>query len=106
MLQPKTLAAVALLGLLAGAAANADHRYYRSEPQVRLGLDVIWGGYGYAPPPPPHVGYAPPPAAWYPSYYGRGYDRGHDRAYNRANWRGKGHHKHGRDHRHEDDCDD
>lgn len=104
MLQGKTLGAVALLSLLAGTAASADDRYryaepyradsYRSAPQVRLGVDVVWGGYGYAPP--------PVPVAWYPvsqpaySYDDRGYD----------NHR---HRKHKKRHRHEarhwDDCD-
>lgn len=98
MLQGKTLAAVAALGLLAGAAANAGDRY-QSEPQVRLGIEVLWGGYGYAPPPPPVV--------WYPAQYApyRHYDdrhyRGHDRGWRRNAWR------HGHRHSHRgDDCDD
>lgn len=89
MLQPRTLGAVALLGLLAGTAASADG-YYRSEPQIRLGVDVIWGGYGYAPPRPPVV--------WYPSHYVS--DRYDDQGY------GRGHRTH-RHHAHRwDDCDD
>jgi len=93
MLQRKVLGAVALLALLAGPAANAD------EPQIRLGIDILWGGYG-----PVYV--APPPVVYHPPRYayGRGYDRGHERGYNRAKWRGNGHRKH-RHHR-GDDCDD
>ena len=120
MLQVKTLGMVGLLGLLAGAAmstpANADQRvyyrgasggHYRSEPQVRLGVDVVWGGYGYAPARPPVVWYpAPrPPVVWYPAYYAP--DRYDDRDYGRGH--GRGHHKHRR-HPHPverwDDCDD
>jgi hypothetical protein len=102
MLQLKLPGAVAILGLLAGATANADQfRYYRddhhgyypgqywSEPQVRLGIDVIWGGFAYAPPRPSVVWY---PSAYEPDRYcDRGYDRGHWRG------RGRGHRKH--DHR-------
>jgi hypothetical protein len=111
MLHWKTLGTVALLGLLIGTAASADdHRYdrdgyrdydrgyYRSEPQIRFGVDVIWGGYGYAPP--------RPPVYWYPSRYQA--NRYYDPGYRRGNWRGegRGHRKH--DHRSHrgDDCDD
>lgn len=66
MFKARTISAIALLGILAGAAARADHRsgsgdYYPSGPQVRLGIDVIWGGSGYVAP--------RPPVAWYPAYY-------------------------------------
>jgi hypothetical protein len=93
------LGTVAVMGLLAGTAASADERdHYRgpsggqywSQPQVRLGVDVLWGGYGYAPPRPVVV--------WYPAYYATGpyYDRDY----------GRGHRKH-RHHQHRwDDCDD
>lgn len=100
MLQRGFLGGVALLGLLAGAVAEADDRRYSSQPQVRLGIDVLWGGYGgpvYAAPPvivyPPH--YASPRHAWDRGYE-RGYDRGYDRGYGGAKWKGKGrgHHKH------------
>jgi hypothetical protein len=96
-------AAVALAGLLAAGAANADGRYsYSSEPQIRLGIDILWGGHAPV--------YVAPPVAWHPPRhdhyrgYERGYDRGYDRGYNRAKWRGNGRHKHR--HRHGDDCDD
>ena len=99
MLQPRMLGVVALVGLLAGTSASADERVYYpgpsggqywSQPQIRLGVDVLWGAYGYAPPQAPVV--------WYPAYYApdRYYDQGH----------GRGHHKH-RHHQHRwDDCDD
>lgn len=100
MLQPKTLGAVALLGLLASAAVSADERYdypdygrgqYWYQPQVRLGVDVLWGGHGYAPPRPPVV--------WYPAYSAPDRYCDHDEGY------GRGHHKH--HHRHRwDDSDD
>ncbi len=113
MLQPRMLGLAALLGLLAStvmsAAASADERvYYRgssggqywSEPQVRLGVDVIWGGHGYAPPRPPVV--------WYPAYYAP--DRYYDPHYNQGH--GRGHHKRHKHRRHahyahdRDHCDD
>jgi hypothetical protein len=94
MLQAKSMCVVALLGLLTGTAANADDRY--SGPQIRLGVDMIWGGYGYAPPQPPVVWYPaysrPYPAYYesYPAYYqGRGHSRNH---------RHKKHRHHGRHH--------
>ena len=107
MLQARTPGVVALLGLLAGtamsAAASADERdYYRgssggqywSQPQIRLGVDLLWGGYGYVP--------APPPVVWHPSYYVpyRYYDEGH-----RHRHRHDGHRRH---HGHDrwDDSDD
>lgn len=101
MLQAKSMCVVALLGLLTGTAANADDRY--SGPQIRLGVDMIWGGYGYAPPQPPVVWYPayprPYPAYYesypayyqpYPAYYqGRGHSQ---------NNRHKKHRHHGRRH--------
>jgi hypothetical protein len=110
MLHTKTMGAVAILGLLAGTAASADDRhysrddYYPSSPQIRLGVDVIWGGYGHA---PPRL-----PVAWYPAYYAppryygynRAYDRGYDRGYEQGHDRGHRQHGH-RPHR-GDDCDD
>jgi hypothetical protein len=112
MLQWRMPGAVALLGLLAVAPANADDHRYSSEPQIRLGIDILWGGYGpvYAGPPPvvyypPH--YAPPhyapPRHDYDRGYDHGYDRGYDRGYGRAKWRGNGHNKHRhRKHGHDD----
>ena len=102
MLQPRMLGTVALLGLLAGTAASADDRrhfrddYYRSSPQVRLGVDVIWGGYGYAPPRPPVV--------WYPAYYAN--DRYYDHDRDQDQGYGRGHRKHKHRSSHWDDCDD
>jgi hypothetical protein len=72
MWQSRTLSSVALLGVLAGPVANAgDREYYRPGPQVRLGIDIVWGGYGYAPPPPVVVAWYPPPpvVVWYPQAY-------------------------------------
>ena len=115
MSQRKLLGAIALLALLAGGAARADHRhdyrpdhrspydqpgyyrpdYYRSEPQIRLGVDVIWGGYGYRPTPAVAVAWYPGYYAPAPVYYGPpGHHRGH------GHWK----HRHGRDYR--DRCDD
>lgn len=110
MLQPSMLGLAALLGLLAStamstAASAGERAYFRgstggpywSEPQVRLGIDMVWGGYGYAP--------ERPPVVWYPAYYAP--DRYYDPHYNRGH--GRGHHKHRR-HAHyahdRDDCDD
>ena len=115
MSQRKLLGAIALLALLTGGAARADHRHgyqpdyqsgydqpgyyqphdYHSRPQIRLGIDVLWGGYGYSP---------APPVAWYPVqyvpapvYYGPpGYYRGH----------GHGHGKHHHRQYDRDRCDD
>ena len=100
MLQRKTLGSVVLLGLLVAGTANADG--YRSEPQVRFGIDILWGGYGsgYYPAPPPVVVYPPhygPPRGYVGGYgrgYERGYERGYDRGYGRAKWKGNGHRKH------------
>lgn len=116
MLQSRTLGLITIVGVLAttavSTAARADQRIYYggssggnygSDPQIRLGVDVIWGGHSYAPPPPPVVWVpAPrPPAAWYPAYYVP------DHYYYQGN--GRGHYKH-RKHRHQperwDDRDD
>lgn len=82
MLQRGLPGALALAGLLAGSVAHADH--YRSGPQVRLGIDVNWGGYGsgYYPAPPPVAVYLPhyEPIPVY--------------GYGRARWRGNGHRRH------------
>lgn len=106
MLQRTMLASAALLGLLGGAAANADDYRYRSEPQIRLGIDLLWGGYGpvyVAPPPvvyyPPHYR---PPGYGYEVGYEHGYAHGYDSGYGQAKWRGKGHRRH-RHHRHDYD---
>lgn len=107
MLQRGILAAVAALGLLAGASANADHRH-SSEPQIRFGIDFNWGGYApvYATLPP--VAYYPPyyapPRYLPPAYaYSRGYDRGYEDGYWRAKWRGNGRHRHEHRRHHHDD---
>lgn len=103
MMQARTICAIALLGLLTGTAANADDRhgyrdygsggYYQPGPQVRLGVDVIWGGYPYA---PPRYVYAPPrpPVVWYPAYYPSypAYDRG--RGHSRSKRHNKHHYRH------------
>ena len=119
MLQSGFRARATLLGVLAitaassvaSTAARADDRhyrrdddrgYYRSEPQIRLGVDLIWGGYAYAPPRPPVVWY--PSRPYYEPYrsdYGvewrdDGYGRGHR----------KRHHRHDRNEERWDDCDD
>ncbi len=101
--------AVALLGLLAGPLALADDRY-SSGPQVRLGIDILWGGAGFVHVAPPPVVVFQPPRHHHDHRhdhrrgYQRGYERGYDRGYNRANWRDKGHRRHR--HRGDDDCDD
>lgn len=96
MLQARTMCLMALLGLTA-TAANASDRY--SSPQVRLGVDVIWGGYGYDYAPPPPVVYYPAYYQSYPVYYEPYpvYDRGH------SHGRDKRHRKHNKHRRHHDD---
>lgn len=108
MLQPIRRATVVLLGLLATAASTAasahdreydDRGYYRSEPQIRLGVDLIWGGYAYAPPRPPVVFY--PSRPYYES------ERYGYRSEWRGDGRGRGHRKHDRRrHRNEHRWDD
>ena len=56
-------ATVALFGLLAGGVATAGDHRYGSEPQVRLGIDILWGGNGPV--------YVAPPVAWQPPPGGR-----------------------------------
>lgn len=106
MLQPRLGASSALLGLLITAAATigasttarADDRgYYRSDPQIRLGVDLIWGGYAYAPPRPPVVFY--PFRPYYEPY------RSDYRVERRGDGRGRGHRKH-RHHHHDQHWDD
>ena len=115
MLQRKLLGAIALLALLTGGPARADHHhdyrpdyrpdyqsgyeqpgYYRSEPQIRFGVDVIWGGYGFRAAPAP--AWYPPSYAPAPVYYGPPGDYG-----DRGHWKHR-HHRHDWDDR--DDCDD
>jgi hypothetical protein len=107
MLQARTMCAIVVLGLLTGNAASADDRanyrssgsgaYYQSGPQVRLGIDVIWGGYPYAPPRYAYVP-RPPPVVWYPAYYQPypAYDDGRGRGHSRSARHKK--HKHHRHH--------
>jgi hypothetical protein len=96
MLRKSLIAGSALALLAVAPLAQADHDRYWSEPQVRLGVDVIWGGSYWGPSPgyrPAPRWVAPPPAWVYRPHYG---PPGH--------WRppGKGHWKH--DHRrHQDD---
>jgi hypothetical protein len=115
MLQPRLGATSALLGLLITAAATigasttarADDRgYYRSDPQIRLGVDLIWGGYGYAPPRPPVVYY--PSRPYYEPYYEpyRSDYRGEWRGKHRGRGHRKHRHNHDRDDQRWDDCDD
>ncbi|MDH5275409.1 MAG: hypothetical protein OEW88_03215 [Gammaproteobacteria bacterium] len=105
MKRARTMCAIALLGLLTGTAASADGRngyrdhgsggYYQSGPQVRLGVDVVWGAYPYAPPRYAYVP-RPPPVVWYPAYYQpyRGYDRGYGRGHSRGKRHNHHHHRH------------
>ena len=105
MSKPKISSAVAVFALVASAGASAGDRYYgghqyRADPQIRLGIDILWGGAGYAPRPPVMaypvhyvpveyvpVYYAPPHYA--PHYDGRHYDGRHS-----GHGKGKGHRKH------------
>lgn len=96
MLQARSMCALALLGLLAGAAAQADDRngyrnygsgnYYQSGPQVRLGVDVIWGGYSYGGPRPPVVWYPAYSYQPYPVYVPR-YAPGYEQARGKGYWK-------------------
>jgi hypothetical protein len=100
MLRATLLLAAGCSGLLLAPGLKADpyYGYGRSSgPAVRVGVDVIFGGFGYARP-------APPPVVWYPvPVYG--YARGP--AYYYGPPRGLGQRKHR--HRHHDRwerCDD
>ena len=81
---PRSLFATALLsGLAFASVAEAGH----SDPTIRLGVDMVWGGGHFYPAPvawypPPVYGYAPPPA------------------YGRPGWAGEGRHRHHRHHHH------
>lgn len=93
MLYRSMLAATLMSGLAFASVAEAGH----TEPTVRLGVDVIWGG-GYL---------GPPPVAWYPAPV---YSYAPPPAYGRPYWAGghRRHHRHERryddrrDHRHDD----
>jgi hypothetical protein len=111
-----SLTSIVLLGL--GSTAQAGHRYSDGwdDPQVRLGIDVTWGGpgygYGYAPPRghyrdygPPRWAYAPPRWAYGPPRWAYGPPRwaygpprwDHDRHHGKR-W---GHRKHHHGDRHD-----
>lgn len=85
MLYRSMLAATLMSGLAFASVSEAGH----TDPTVRLGVDVIWGG-GYL---------APPPVAWYPAPV---YSYAPPPAYGRPYWAGR----HGRHHRHERRYDD
>ena len=85
MLYKSMLAATLMSGMAFASDAEAGH----TDPTVRLGVDVIWGG-GYL---------GPPPVAWYPAPV---YSYAPPPAYGRPYWAGK----HRRDHRHERRYDD
>jgi hypothetical protein len=63
MLRKSLISLVGSLMLFATSAARADHEVFASDPQVRLGLDIVWGN-RWSPP----VYYGPPPV-----YYGEHY---------------------------------
>ena len=114
MLHTRRLGLIGLCGLLASTAvstaANADQRAYYagsgggnywSDPQVRLGIDVLWGGHGYAPPAhrSPGIRHRHPgglaPCVLRADYYNEGHSRGHHK-----------HRKHPHHNERWDDCDD
>lgn len=100
-------AALALCGLLAGGAASAG-----DQPQVRLGIDILWGGHGPVYVAPPPVAWQPPPVYYVPHWappgrgYARGYRQGYEQGYDRAGWHRDDHRRHrhgrGRGHGHDD----
>lgn len=90
MLRKSLFLATLLPGLALASVAQAGH----SDPQVRLGVDVIWGG-GYIRPAPvvwypaPVYSYAPPPAYGQP-YWAGGHS--HQRHQRHRHHRHKHHH--------------
>lgn len=93
MLYRRLIATALLSGLAFASVAEAGH----TEPTIRLGVDMVWGGGHYYPAPaawypPPVYSYAPPPA------YGRPYWAGEQRHHRHRHRRHK--------HRHDRDCDD
>ena len=108
MLYRSLFAAALISGLAFAPLAEAGH----SDPTVRLGVDVIWGG-GYLRPAPvawypaPVYSYAPPPVygrpyrAASPRYYRHNdrHDRGHGNGHDKRHGKGhdKGHDRRGRD---------
>lgn len=125
MSKQKILALVAVLGLAGSGTAMADGHWrarpsYPSQPRVQVGLNIVLGGYGYAPGVPvpmtpvvrqwamqPAVVWAPGYQAVYGPAYGPGYRggyRGNDRGdYRDHGWRDHRRHRHGYD---GDRCDD
>ena len=97
MLYRSLFAAALMSGLAFAPIAEAGH----SDPTVRLGVDVIWGG-DY---------YRPAPVAWYPApVYGYAPPRGYGKPYWAGNQRYYRHNdrhdrRHDRRHHHRD-CDD
>ncbi|MEZ5565153.1 MAG: hypothetical protein R3F24_06370 [Gammaproteobacteria bacterium] len=63
----KLLAVIASLGVFASAGALADSRWQSrpSSPKVQVGLNIVVGGYGYAPARPVVIR---PAVVWYPAY--------------------------------------
>ena len=97
----KISSAVAVLALFAAAGASAGDRHYgshqyRADPQVRVGIDILWGGTG-------HAHHAPRPVAVHPVHHvprhahhhdagHGGYAKGHGKGHGHGN--GLGHRKH------------
>ena len=89
MLHRSLFAAALLSGLAFASAAEAGH----TEPTIRLGVDMVWGGGHFYPAPvawypPPAYSYAPPPAygryRWAPEgHYGHHHHRRHHERHER-----------------------
>jgi hypothetical protein len=82
MLHRTLFVATLMSGLALASVAEAGH----SEPTIRLGVDMVWGG-GH---------YYPAPVAWYPPPV---YSHAPPPAYGRYGWAPEGRHRH-HHHRH------